>query len=237
MDSSATSRSAFGVALTPVNLMYAFIGCMLGTLIGVLPGIGPGGDDRDAAADDLCAAARIGAHHAGRHLLRRAVRRLDDRRSCSTCPANRRRSSPASTATRWRARARPGAALAIAALGSFFAGTVATMLIASVAVPLSELALQVRAGRIFLADGAGADRRGGARERLARQGDRDDRHGPAARHRRHRRQLRHAALRVRHSGAVRRHRRRRRRDGPVRLRRDHHQPRDRRKSASSSPTR
>src|SRR5256884_9439777 len=31
----------FGVAMTPVNLMYAFIGVLLGTLIGVLPGIGP----------------------------------------------------------------------------------------------------------------------------------------------------------------------------------------------------
>ena len=31
----------FGVAFTQVNLMYAFIGCLLGTLIGVLPGIGP----------------------------------------------------------------------------------------------------------------------------------------------------------------------------------------------------
>ena len=31
----------FGVAFTPVNLMYAFIGCFLGTVIGVLPGIGP----------------------------------------------------------------------------------------------------------------------------------------------------------------------------------------------------
>jgi len=31
----------FGVAFTLVNLLYAFIGCSLGTLIGVLPGIGP----------------------------------------------------------------------------------------------------------------------------------------------------------------------------------------------------
>ncbi|MGB4360093.1 MAG: tripartite tricarboxylate transporter permease, partial [Rhodoferax sp.] len=31
----------FGVAFTPINLMYAFVGCLLGTLIGVLPGIGP----------------------------------------------------------------------------------------------------------------------------------------------------------------------------------------------------
>src|SRR5215207_8841365 len=31
----------FGVAFTPINLLYCLIGCLLGTLIGVLPGIGP----------------------------------------------------------------------------------------------------------------------------------------------------------------------------------------------------
>jgi len=31
----------FGVAVSPINLLYALIGVMLGTLIGVLPGIGP----------------------------------------------------------------------------------------------------------------------------------------------------------------------------------------------------
>ena len=31
----------FGVALTPINLLYALIGALVGTLIGVLPGIGP----------------------------------------------------------------------------------------------------------------------------------------------------------------------------------------------------
>ena len=31
----------FGVALTPINLLYAFVGVLVGTLIGVLPGIGP----------------------------------------------------------------------------------------------------------------------------------------------------------------------------------------------------
>src|SRR5207244_4812966 len=31
----------FGVAMTPVNLLYALIGVLVGTLIGVLPGIGP----------------------------------------------------------------------------------------------------------------------------------------------------------------------------------------------------
>jgi len=31
----------FGVILTPVNLFYCFIGCLVGTMVGVLPGIGP----------------------------------------------------------------------------------------------------------------------------------------------------------------------------------------------------
>src|SRR6187431_2752677 len=31
----------FGVAISPIHLLYALIGVMLGTLIGVLPGIGP----------------------------------------------------------------------------------------------------------------------------------------------------------------------------------------------------
>ena len=56
-----------------------------------------------------------------------------------------------------------GAALAIAALGSFFAGTVATMLIASGGGAAVGARAQVRARRILLADGAGPDRRGRAR--------------------------------------------------------------------------
>ena len=41
MDLIANLSLGFGVAFTPVNLMYALAGCILGTLIGVLPGIGP----------------------------------------------------------------------------------------------------------------------------------------------------------------------------------------------------
>ena len=41
MDLFTNLSLGFSVAFTPVNLMYAFVGCLLGTLIGVLPGIGP----------------------------------------------------------------------------------------------------------------------------------------------------------------------------------------------------
>ena len=41
MDLLSHLALGFTVALTPINLLYAFIGVLLGTLIGVLPGIGP----------------------------------------------------------------------------------------------------------------------------------------------------------------------------------------------------
>ena len=41
MDLISNLSLGFGVAFTPINLLYAFVGCILGTLIGVLPGIGP----------------------------------------------------------------------------------------------------------------------------------------------------------------------------------------------------
>ena len=41
MDLLSNLSLGFGVALTATNIMYALIGCLLGTLIGVLPGIGP----------------------------------------------------------------------------------------------------------------------------------------------------------------------------------------------------
>ena len=198
----------------------------------------PGRDDRDAAADDLRAAAGVRADHARRHLLRRAIRRLDDvdpRQHARRVVVGR---SPASTATRWRARARPAPRSPIAALGSFFAGTVRDGAASPpFATPLSELALKFGPaeyfslmvlgliGAVVLAHGSllkaiamivlglllgivGTDVNSGV-----------------------------ARFAFGIPGADRRHRRRRRRDGPVRLCRDHHQPRDRRKSASWSRAR
>ncbi len=41
MDLLANLALGFSTALSLQNLVYAFIGCVLGTLIGVLPGLGP----------------------------------------------------------------------------------------------------------------------------------------------------------------------------------------------------
>ena len=71
---------------------------------------------------------------------------------------------------------RAGPALAIAAIGSFFAGTVCTLLIAMFGPPLAEMALKFGAAGVLLADADGPGRRGGARPwrhgQVARDGGR-----------------------------------------------------------------
>ena len=41
MDIFAALLQGFATAITPINLLWAFVGCVLGTAVGVLPGIGP----------------------------------------------------------------------------------------------------------------------------------------------------------------------------------------------------
>ncbi len=101
---------------------------------------------------------------------------------------------------------RAGPALGIAALGSFFAGCVATLLIALAAPPLAADRPAIRPGGIFLADGVRLDRGGRSGARIARQGDRDGRARTAPRSRRHRREFGRPAVQFRHDWACRRHR-------------------------------
>ena len=67
----------FGVALNPANPRFAFVGAMVGTLIGVLPGIGPIATIAMLLPLTFHLEPVSGLIHAGRHLLRRAVWRLD----------------------------------------------------------------------------------------------------------------------------------------------------------------
>ena len=41
MDTLNLLMQGFITAATPINLLWAFVGCMIGTAVGVLPGIGP----------------------------------------------------------------------------------------------------------------------------------------------------------------------------------------------------
>ena len=138
----------FSVALTPVNLLYALIGTLLGTLIGVLPGIGPVATIamllpttyalQPVSALIMLAGIYYGAQYGG-STTAILVNMPGESSSVVTCLDG----------YQMARKGQAGAALAIAALGSFFAGTVATVLVAGVSVPLSELALKFGPAEYF----------------------------------------------------------------------------------------
>jgi TctA family transporter len=141
---------AFGlsVALSPQNMLFCFLGAMIGTLIGVLPGIGPLATLAmllpatfylpPVAALIMLAGIYYGAQYGG-STTAILVNMPGESSSVVTCLDG----------YQMARKGRAGAALAIAALGSLFAGTVATALIAIASPPLSKLALQFLAAEYF----------------------------------------------------------------------------------------
>jgi len=138
----------FGTALSAVNLLYALIGVLLGTLIGVLPGIGPVATIamllpttyalEPVSALIMLAGIYYGAQYGG-STTAVLVNMPGESSSVVTCLDG----------YQMARKGQAGAALAIAALGSFFAGTVATVLVAGVSVPLSALALKFGPAEYF----------------------------------------------------------------------------------------
>src|SRR6188472_3339761 len=131
----------FTVALHWNNIMYAFIGVLLGTLIGVLPGIGPIATISmllpatfvlpPVSALIMLAGIYYGAQYGG-STTAILVNLPGEVSSVVTCLDG----------YQMARKGMAGKALGIAALGSFFAGTVATILIAWFAPPLAEFALK-----------------------------------------------------------------------------------------------
>jgi putative tricarboxylic transport membrane protein len=138
----------FGVALTPLNLLYALVGALLGTLIGVLPGIGPVATIamllpttyalQPVSALIMLAGIYYGAQYGG-STTAILVNMPGESSSVVTCLDG----------YQMARKGQAGAALATAALGSFFAGTCATVLVAAVSLPLSALALKFGPAEYF----------------------------------------------------------------------------------------
>ena len=78
MDNFNWLLQGFAEAATPMNLLYAVIGVLLGTAVGVLPGIGPAMTVALLLPITYNVSPECGVHHVRRHLLRRHVRRVDD---------------------------------------------------------------------------------------------------------------------------------------------------------------
>ena len=138
----------FGVALTPANLVFAFIGAMVGTLIGVLPGIGPIATIamllpltfhlEPVSGLIMLAGIFYGAQYGG-STTAILVNLPGETSSVVTCLDGHQMAR----------QGRAGAALAVAAIGSFFAGSVATGLIAAFAPPLSRVGQSFGAPEYF----------------------------------------------------------------------------------------
>jgi len=131
----------FAVALSPMNLLFATIGCVLGTLIGVLPGLGPAAGTallipitfrlEPTPAIIMLAAIYYGAMYGGT-ITSVLVNVPGEAASVVTCLDGYEMAK----------KGRAGAALGIAAIGSFIGGSVATLGLVVMALPLARFALK-----------------------------------------------------------------------------------------------
>jgi putative tricarboxylic transport membrane protein len=148
METLAALAGGFATALTPTHLLFAFVGCFLGTAVGVLPGIGPAltvalllpitFQVPATSAFILFAGVYYGAMYGG---------------STTSILLN----TPGESATiitalegfQMARRGRAGPALATAAIGSFVAGTIATLALTFFAPIVVELALRLGPAEYF----------------------------------------------------------------------------------------
>jgi putative tricarboxylic transport membrane protein len=138
----------FSVALSWQNLLYCLVGVTVGTLIGVLPGIGPLGTIAilmpitygvsPVGALIMLAGIYYGAQYGG-STTAILVNLPGETSAVVTCIDG----------YQMARQGRAGPALAIAAIGSFFAGTVGTLLIALFGPPLAEIALNFGSPEYF----------------------------------------------------------------------------------------
>ncbi|NBV02281.1 MAG: tripartite tricarboxylate transporter permease [Burkholderiaceae bacterium] len=138
----------FSTALTFQNLIYCFLGCLLGTLIGILPGLGPIATIAmllpatyalpPIAALIMLAGIYYGAQYGGSTTA-----------ILLNIPGETSSVVTAIDGYQMARRGRAGVALFTAGMGSFFAGCVATFILAAFAAPLSQLAFKFGPAEYF----------------------------------------------------------------------------------------
>ncbi|HEU4458784.1 MAG TPA: tripartite tricarboxylate transporter permease [Methylibium sp.] len=138
----------FSTALSIQNVAYALFGCILGTLIGVLPGLGP-------TATIAMLLPSIYALDATPALIMLAGIYYGAQYGGSTTailinvPGESSSVVTALDGYQMARQGRAGAALAAAGLGSFFAGSIGTLIVAGFAPPLTELAFKFGPAEYF----------------------------------------------------------------------------------------
>jgi putative tricarboxylic transport membrane protein len=148
MDTLNSLLSGFSVALQPDNLLFCFLGTLMGTVVGILPGLGPVGamaillpitfKMSSAGAIIMLAGIYYGVAYGGSttSILMSVPGEVS---SVVTCIDGH----------QMALQGRAGSALGIAAFGSFIAGTVGIIGLMIFAAPLSRLALAFGAHEYF----------------------------------------------------------------------------------------
>ena len=133
-------HTGFSVALTPENLAYVFIGCLLGTIIGVLPGLGPTATIAlllpltytmsPASAIIMLAGVYYGSMYGG--TITSVLLRVPGEAASVVTTFD---------GYQMARQGRAGQALSIAAIGSWIGGTISVVGLAILAIPMAKLAL------------------------------------------------------------------------------------------------
>ena len=139
----------FATAATPVNLLWALLGCTLGTAVGVLPGIGPATavamllpitlKVEPTASMIFFAGIYYGAMYGG-----------STTSILLNTPGESGSMVTAMEGNKMAKSGRAGAALATAAIGSFVAGTIATVVVTLFAPAVAEWAVKLASPEYFL---------------------------------------------------------------------------------------
>jgi putative tricarboxylic transport membrane protein len=139
VDLFANLALGFGVAFTLKNIFLCFIGCMIGTLVGVLPGVGP------VATIAMLLPITFGLDPVGALIMLAGIYYGAQYGGSTTAilvniPGEATAVVTTLDGHQMAKQGRAGVALGIAAIGSFFAGCVATIFIAAMGEPLTRLA-------------------------------------------------------------------------------------------------
>jgi TctA family transporter len=148
MELLANLSLGFETAFTLQNLLYCFIGCVLGTLIGVLPGLGP------VATIAMLLPATYALPPIAALIMLAGIYYGSQYGGSTTAILLNIPGETASVVTaidgyQMARRGRGGVALFTAGMGSFFAGCVATLILAAFAAPLAEVAFKFGPAEYF----------------------------------------------------------------------------------------
>ncbi|MCF6121714.1 tripartite tricarboxylate transporter permease [Mesorhizobium sp. M7A.F.Ca.CA.001.07.2.1] len=148
MDFFSNLELGFQTALNPWNLLYCFIGCLLGTAVGVLPGLGPVATIAMllpltfSLSPDTAMIMLAGIYYGAQYGSSTTAILIN-------LPGEAGSIVTAIDGYEMAKQGRAGQALAVAALGSFFAGTVATLILALFAPVLAGFALKFGPAEYF----------------------------------------------------------------------------------------